>query len=141
MFCIKCHAQTLTSNSRPHKKTPQVWRRRTCKSCGYTFTTYERISLPDELIVKGSKEDRAYNPAQLLQSIVECFAHTADATQHAYWLLRTIEDSLAANHTPAIQVGHLKQMVYTTLSGFDDLAGVQYAARHNLKEILRKQQR
>lgn len=136
MFCIKCHSQTHTTNSRPHKKTPQVWRRRTCKGCGYTFTTYERVSLPDELIITGDK-DSPYNPARLLQSIVECFGHTTDATQHAYWLMRTIEDNLTAHDTPSISPSDLKHRVYTTLASFDELAGVQYAARHNLKKMLR----
>ena len=137
MFCFRCQGATQVSNSRPHKKTPQVWRRRNCTECGSTFTTYERINLIDELQIQTVNGSIKYNPGELLQSLIECFAHKSVVSSDAYWLMRSIEDGLAAHDLPVISEAAYQKRIYTTLHNFDELAGIQYAARHGLRTLLR----
>ena len=55
MECPFCnHAHTGVSDSRPTEKGQAVRRRRKCKACKKTFTTYERVQLR---VLKVSKRD------------------------------------------------------------------------------------
>lgn len=58
-------------NSRPTVNGSQIWRRRFCRRCGKTFTTYERI-LPNFLIVvkQGGHKER-YHRSKLYVGIYQ----------------------------------------------------------------------
>ena len=133
MFCIKCqHKQTTVINSRPSKKSAQIWRRRSCKSCGFTFTTYEGIAF-DQLSIQKRNSTEPCNETVLLLDIAICFEHTPrDRAKHAKWLVNTILQRLlkAADINGTIQLDEVTRTTYDVLSRFDRIASVQYAARH-----------
>ena len=66
--CEKCGSdRTEQSDTRQRPNTLYVWRRRTCKSCGYKFTTREhrvsdltKLNMIEEKIKKG-EHDSKYN--------------------------------------------------------------------------------
>jgi len=134
MFCINCfHTNTSTTNSRPHKKQPQVWRRRTCKSCHVTFTTYERPSLADNnpIMLPSGKTD-TFNIGKLIISISKAFSHAPrEAEYDALWLAQTVEDTLSTERQ-VITPEDIEATTHAVLRRFDELAAVQYAARHQL---------
>jgi transcriptional repressor NrdR len=143
MFCINCfHKNTAVSNSRPHKKQPQVWRRRTCKKCGTIFTTYERPSLADNkpVYISPGKTD-AFNLGKLIISISKAFTHTPkEAEYNALWLAQTIEDTLSTQRE-IITPEDIAAITHGVLKRFDELAAVQYAARHRLISSTRRRGR
>lgn len=132
MFCIKCfHDTTRVTNSRPHKKQPSVWRRRTCPHCNATFTTLEQPSL-DGTPVHNNNHAASFNIGILTISIAASFQHdVARGQEHAYWLARTVERWLATEHTH-ITTHDIEAVTHQTLERFDHLAATQYAARHQL---------
>ena len=134
MFCINCfHKNTSVSNSRPNKKQPQIWRRRTCVNCGTTFTTYERPSLADNkpIYLPNGKTD-TFNLGKLILSIAKAFTHApAEAEYNALWLAQTIEDTLSSQQT-TITPEDIEATAHTVLKRFDELAAVQYAAQHKM---------
>lgn len=134
MFCINCfHSSTRVSNSRPHKKSPSVWRRRSCERCGTTFTTLERPSLGDTKKIElpgGSSE--TFNLGKLLMSIAGSFTHAPEkAAYDSIWLAQTVEDTIIAEYT-VITPDDIAAVTHQTLKNFDELAAVQYAAKHRL---------
>jgi transcriptional repressor NrdR len=143
MFCVNCfHKSTAVVNSRPHKKQPTVWRRRTCPNCGYTFTTYERPSLADNKPVhlpSGKTDD--FNLGKLVISISKAFTHSPkDAQYNALWLAQTVEDTLSTEHK-VITPEDIEAVTHQTLKRFDELAAVQYAAQHQLISSTRRRGR
>ena len=143
MFCINCfHKNTAVANSRPNKKQPQVWRRRTCSNCQMTFTTYERPSLADNKPVTlpdGSTD--TFNLGKLILSIAKSFTHSSnDAEYSTLWLAQTVEDTLSTERQ-TITTDDIAATTHQTLKKFDELAAIQYAAQHQLISSTRKRGR
>jgi transcriptional repressor NrdR len=140
MICNNClHTKTQVTNSRTHKKTPQVWRRRHCNNCNHSFTTYERVAIFDEILVrKDDSEPTPFNPGILLLDLSESLAHSSPQAAHnAYWLTRSIEDDIIIVGGE-ITTKILKAKSHAALSRFDTLAGMQYALKHQLFDKIKR---
>lgn len=143
MFCINCfHPKTSVTNSRPHKKQPSVWRRRACEKCGTMITTIERPSLADSTPVQlASGSADSFNLGILLISISEAFSHAPRAgKQHALWLAQTVESTLATQ-VRSITPEDIEAVTHQVLKQFDELAAMQYAAKHQLIVSVRRRGR
>lgn len=135
MQCIVCGADTRVSNSRPHKTTPSVWRRRNCKSCGTAFTTWETVHDNDyTFIVRAGTHKSSFSLPRLLISIHASLAHRADSAvaDDAYWLATTVAQQLKLTATNSVTVEALTHTTYETLLRFDRLAGMTYGTRHKV---------
>jgi transcriptional regulator NrdR family protein len=143
MICINCfNPATRVINSRPHKKQPSVWRRRYCPECHQAFTTYERPSLAEnkKLTLPSGTTD-TFNLGKLVISIAGAFTHRPEeAKYHSLWLAQTIEDVLSMEY-PVITPDDIAAVTHQTLKQFDELAAVQYAARHGLIASTRRRGR
>ena len=143
MFCINCfYKKTNVTNSRPHKKSPSVWRRRRCSECGAIFTTTERPSLADNTSVSlpdGSSD--TFSLSRLTISIAASFTHSPEKAKYdSLWLAQTAEDILSTEHT-IITPDEITATVHQVLKRFDELAAIQYAARHKLLTATRRRGR
>lgn len=143
MFCINCsHPTTRVSNSRPAKKSPSVWRRRVCPQCSVSFTTYEKPALAENTsVVRPDGHREAFNLGRLIQSIAAAFTHdTHKARYDSLALAETVADKLSMTSdklTPEL----IASTTYGTLKRFDELAAMQYAARHHLITTIRRRGR
>jgi len=143
MICINSlHESTKVINSRANKKAPIVWRRRQGIQSGITFTTYERPSLADNkpiLLPSGATD--TFNLGKLLLSIAAAFTHNQKSAEYdSLWLAQTVEDNLSTQ-AEDITPERITQTTYDVLKRFDELAAVQYAARHHLISNVRKRGR
>lgn len=143
MFCINCfHKQTSVINSRPHKKEPSVWRRRKCAACKTLFTTIERPSLRDNrsIYLPDGATDH-FNLGKLILSIASAFTHDPKkASYDALWLAQSVEDTLSTEYA-IITRDDIAAVTHQTLKRFDELAAVQYAAKHRLIASARRRGR
>lgn len=134
MFCINCfHTNTSVANSRPHKKQPSVWRRRKCSNCGAIFTTIERPSLADTMLIRSSSgNSSAFNLGKLIISIANAFSHApTEGKLHALWLAQTVESTLTTQ-VQSLTPEDIEAVTHQVLKQFDEVAAVQYAAKHQL---------
>ncbi|MFZ1360932.1 MAG: hypothetical protein WAS27_02835 [Candidatus Saccharimonadales bacterium] len=133
---------TKVINSRTSKKRPLVWRRRQGVTSGTIFTTYERPSLADNrpVLLPGGAED-TFNLGRLILSIAAAFSHNPRAARYdSLWLAQTVEEQLfidSVDLTPPT----IAQATYTVLRRFDELAAIQYAAKHHLITSVRRRGR
>ncbi len=136
MFCINCfNPNTSVTNSRPHKKTPSIWRRRHCKACGHTFTTDERPRLSHTQAVWDPKHDKTmvYNPGKLVISIALAFGHNVAKGKESAWdLMETITAILATQFQGSLSTDDITAVTHQTLKNFDEAAALQYAMQHQL---------
>ena len=140
MFCINCsHPDTTVINSRPHKKTALVWRRRRCTKCHETFTTYERPSLADtQLVIRSDGKKDTFNLGRLIQSIAVAFPHKPHSAKYdSMALAETIESILLITRSQPLTPASIAETTYQTLQRFDQLAAMQYGARHQLVTSIR----
>lgn len=144
MFCINClNQETIVSNSRPSKKTPQVWRRRTCPTCGYRFTTDEMPRLTDWPVASRSATSTTpFNPGKLLLSIANAFAHDHTKGADAAWALtHTVVAQLALGAQTPLTAEHIRATTREVLDRFDQTAAAQYALSHHMITSLRRRGR
>lgn len=143
MICVYClNPKTKTPNSRPHKKQAQVWRRRTCESCGHTFTTYERPSL-EETVIISDESKRAFSIGTLSVSIYKSLAQQLADGNTSYELARTVEQKLIQRYDirTAITPSAIAQETYKTLKNFDEISALQYGAAHGIVTSIRRRGR
>lgn len=134
MFCINCfQPSTNVSNSRPNKKQPLVWRRRSCPQCGAVFTTTERPSLAHtQKVHSPSGETRAFNLGKLIISLSRAFQHNPqDAELATLELAQTIE-TILTTEVQTITPEDIEVIAHQVLRRYDELAAMQYAAQHQL---------
>ena len=134
MFCINCfHTNTSVTNSRPHKKQPSVWRRRKCANCNAVFTTIERPSLTDTVQVRSlAGASIPFNLGRLVVSIANAFSHNpSEGKMQALWLAQTVESTLATQ-VQLLTPEDIEAVTHQVLKQFDEVAAVQYAAKHQL---------
>lgn len=143
MICINSlNEPTKVTNSRASRKMPVVWRRRQGLASGITFTTYERPALAENkaLILKDGSKGR-FNLGKLLLSIAAAFSHDKHKAEYdSLSIAQTIEDKLSminGDITPEL----IAHTTYETLKNFDEIAAIQYGARHQLVTSLRKRGR
>lgn len=142
MICINCfHAKTYVTNSRPHKKSSGVWRRRQCQLCGVPFTTYEKPALDDSVTVHYGKANgdvkASFSLSKLTLSIAASFSHDQTTRElHSLPLAETVEQLLISQvkHPSADDIAATTHQV---LRRFDEIAALQYAATHGLVSATR----
>jgi transcriptional repressor NrdR len=136
MICPHCfHSSTDVRNSRPHKKTPHVWRRRRCPQCGYDFTTDETPRYNDFLkVIHASTPTQAYNHGKLIISIAEAFTHDKTrGTDSAGALADTVLQELLKLHQSDLRAKEIATRTHEILARFDRIAGIQYAINHGIQ--------
>ena len=136
MICIKCSSDTKVTNSRPHKKTPSVWRRRECKACGTVFTTSETVAdTTYQFTIKSPDDSKTdFSLPRLMLSIAPTLSHrqSAAVADESYWLAQTVAQAIQVTATDTVAARALAEETYNTLSFFDATAALQYGARHGL---------
>jgi transcriptional regulator NrdR family protein len=142
MLCINCFSNTSVTNSRPHKNRPHIWRRRFCRNCETTFTTYERPALGENKLIKSSSgKSIPFNLGRLIISISKSFTHSPkDAAYNSLWLAQTVEDMLSAQ-TEDITTYDIEATTHQALKRFDEMAAMQYAIAHQLIASTRRRGR
>lgn len=143
MICLYSPTeQTKVINSRASKKSPVVWRRRQGLTSGIIFTTYERPSLAENKPINLSDGNTdTFNLGRLVLSIAAAFSHDRHAAQYdSFWLAQTVEDKLSM-HTEELTPHIISQVTHEALKKFDELAAVQYAAKHHLITSLKRRGR
>jgi transcriptional regulator NrdR family protein len=136
------HEPTRVLNSRSSKKKPIVWRRRQGSRSGITFTTYERPSLGEnKQILLGNGETDVFNLGRLILSVADAFRHDSHAAKYSsLWLAQSIEDTLSLDSAP-LTPRSIAAATHSTLKRFDELAAMQYAAKHHLIATVRRRGR
>lgn len=134
MICIYCqHPATDVKNSRPHKKTAHVWRRRHCPECLQSFTTDERPRFEAILRVRHDTVIQPFNRGILITSIADAFRHDADKGRSITWdLSETVVNHLMKGGLKEIDNTTLRIVCHGVIQRYDRAAGTQYAIAHQL---------
>jgi transcriptional regulator NrdR family protein len=143
MFCVNCFApHTNVVNSRPHKRTPAVWRRRKCPQCQHIFSTAEMPEPTANLQIHNAATGSlaAFNPGKLTISIANAFQHNeAKGKQEAWELMRTVTGILVTDYRHETTVQDITTVTHQVLQRYDGAAAMSYALQHGLlKEVRRR---
>jgi transcriptional repressor NrdR len=129
MKCGQCGVDdTKVIESRDVDAGQSVRRRRACTTCGYRFTTYERVERPQLVVVKNDGMRELFNRQKLLAGLYRACEKTSVTSMQLEDLVASVEQQLytcADNEVPSGKIGEL---VMDRMVRLDEVAYVRFAS-------------
>jgi transcriptional regulator NrdR family protein len=135
MVCIHCGADTQVINSRPQKRSNQVWRRRQCTVCQAIFSTREVAQYDAAWLVRSPAGGLVpFSRDKLFLSLYRSCQHRLTALADAAALTETVTVKVLNQIVGGVLDSRtLLQIIQVSLNRFDRAASVHYAAFHKEK--------
>jgi transcriptional repressor NrdR len=133
MVCIHCGSATQVINSRPQRRSNQVWRRRQCIKCRAVFTTTETTQYDAAWVVRGKAGTllQPFSRDKLFLSLYESCRHRQTAEGDASALTETVMKKLSAQVVDGvIDSRTVARIAQVALNRFDKAASVHYQVFH-----------
>jgi transcriptional regulator NrdR family protein len=132
MKCPICGSKDMrTANTRSTKMGTQTWRRKECKSCHSSITTYEKPDL-SWVNIKSPAQNKAneYNRGLLTKSILLVFDEDELTSINIENVLDTIEQKIVSTRKTMLPKNELIKIVLNTLQPISANATIKYLANH-----------
>ena len=151
MRCPSCQFNgTRVIDSRPVDDNKEIRRRRECESCGFRFTTFERIEETPLIVVKkdGSREE--FSREKVLRGLIRACEKRPVSLENLEQIVYAIENELRRMGVGEIRSEEVGEMVMDHLAKVDEVAYVRFASVYRqfkdiyvfmseLKELLNRQ--
>lgn len=151
MRCPSCQYNgTRVVDSRPVDDYREIRRRRECESCGFRFTTFEKIEETPLIVVKkdGSREE--FSREKVLRGLIRACEKRPVALEVLEDIVLSIEKDLRRIGNPEVRSEDVGEMVMDRLAEVDEVAYVRFASVYRqfkdinvfideLKEIIHRQ--
>ncbi len=129
MRCPKCDfAESKVVDSRPSEDGYTIRRRRECLSCGYRFTTYERLGESALIVIKSDGSSEAFDRDKLLRGLLIACAKRPIQPSQVEDVINDIEKELHSSQRNQVRSKELGEMVLKRLVDLDDVAYVRFAS-------------
>ena len=125
MKCPACqHNGTRVVDSRPIDEMKSIRRRRECESCGYRFTTFEKVEEMPLIVVKkdGSREE--FSREKVLRGLIRACEKRPVLEEVVF----TIEKDLRRAGNPEVKSEEVGELVMNRLATIDEVAYVRFAS-------------
>ena len=129
MRCPSCQYNgTRVVDTRPIDDNKEIRRRRECESCGFRFTTFERIEERPLIVVKkdGSREE--FSREKLLRGMIRACEKRPVAVKVLDELAINIEKRLRQIGNAEVQSYDIGEMVMDELVTIDEVSYVRFAS-------------
>ena len=151
MRCPACQYNgTRVIDSRPVDDNKEIRRRRECESCGFRFTTFEKIEETPLIVVKkdGSREE--FSREKVLRGLIRACEKRPVPLETLNEMVMAIENSLRRLGNAEVSSVEVGEMVMDRLARVDEVAYVRFASVYRqfkdinvfmseLKELLQRQ--
>lgn len=128
MLCPVCDASdTRVIDSRPVEAGRAIRRRRECESCGYRFTSYERLE-PRIMVVKRSGQIEAFSTAKLASGISAAFADRTVSGSDVEAVVAEVEEAVADLGAQQVTSEQIGRLVLERLKVLDEVAYLRFAS-------------
>lgn len=129
MKCGQCGGDdTKVIESRDVDAGQAVRRRRACTSCGYRFTTYERLERPQLIVVKKDGTRQLFNRQKLLAGLYRACEKTPVTTMQLEHLVNSVEQQLYSCPDQEIPSDKIGELVMERLPAISEVAYVRFAS-------------
>jgi len=129
MRCPSCQFNgTRVVDSRPVDDNKEIRRRRECESCGFRFTTFEKIEETPLVVVKkeGSREE--ISREKVLRGLIRACEKRPVALDVLEGLVLSIEKDLRRIGNSEVRSEDVGEMVMDRLAKIDEVAYVRFAS-------------
>lgn len=129
MKCPACQYNgSKVVDSRPADTNRSIRRRRECESCGFRFTTFEKIEDTPLMVVKkdGSRDEFAGD--KILRGLIRACEKRPVELEELKQVVYQIEKELRSSGIIEIQSDAVGEMVLSKLADIDEVAYVRFAS-------------
>lgn len=151
MRCPSCQYNgTRVVDSRPVDDNKEIRRRRECESCGFRFTTFEKIEETPLIVVKKEGAREEFSREKVLRGLIRACEKRPVALEALEEVVFSIENDLRRLGNAEVKSEDVGEMVMDRLAKIDEVAYVRFASVyrqfkdinvfiHELKDLLDKQ--
>ncbi|MBB5148277.1 MULTISPECIES: transcriptional regulator NrdR [Ureibacillus] len=129
MRCPSCYYNgTRVIDSRPVDDNKEIRRRRECESCGFRFTTFEKIEETPLIVVKkdGSREE--FSREKVLRGLIRACEKRPVSLEQLEQIVFSIEKELRRLGNSEVSSVDVGEMVMDELAKVDEVAYVRFAS-------------
>ena len=129
MKCPVCSQQnSRVLESREVEEGGSMRRRRECSGCKHRFTTYERLEVPNLMVIKKNGDRELFDREKLSRGIYRAFEKRPVPADEIENVISDIERSARGLDLTEIPSRKLGQLVMEGLIATDDVAYVRFAS-------------
>ena len=129
MRCPSCSSlDTQVKDSRPSADSSAIRRRRVCMSCGFRFTTFERVQLRELTVIKRNGRRVPFARAKLVRSVQIALRKRPVDQEGIEKLASSIVRELESIGEAEVASETIGEMVMEQLRKVDDVAYVRFAS-------------
>ena len=129
MRCPTCNSlDTQVKDSRPTEDSAAIRRRRICLSCGFRFTTFERVQLRELVVIKRNARRVPFDRDKLQRSLQIALRKRPVEPERIEALVSKITRDLEGQGETEISTEVIGETVMENLRGLDDVAYVRFAS-------------
>ena len=129
MRCPSCQYNgTRVVDSRPADDNKEIRRRRECESCGFRFTTFEKVEATPLIVVKkdGSREE--FSREKILRGLIRACEKRPVSVETLEETVMLIEKDLRRLGNAEVRSEDVGEMVMNHLAKIDEVAYVRFAS-------------
>ena len=129
MRCPSCQYNgTRVVDSRPADDNKEIRRRRECESCGFRFTTFEKVEATPLIVVKkdGSREE--FSREKILRGLIRACEKRPVSIETLEETVMLIEKDLRRLGNAEVRSEEVGEMVMNHLAKIDEVAYVRFAS-------------
>lgn len=127
MRCLQCSSdRSSVVDSRGDGDA--IRRRRECQSCGFRFTTYERIELPLPMVVKKDGRRESFDRLKLRAGILKACEKRPVSIEHVDAMVEVVERKLHALFVKEVPSRQIGDYLMEELRKVDTIAYVRFAS-------------
>jgi len=129
MRCPKCGCvDDKVIDSRASREGTTIRRRRQCVSCGYRFTTYEKIERAELMVVKRDGRREEFSREKLVGGIKKACQKRPISPQTIEALVDKVIEQLANKYDSEVPAEEIGKLVMEQLEQLDEVAYVRFAS-------------
>jgi transcriptional repressor NrdR len=129
MKCSQCKAvDTKVIESRDASDGETIRRRRACLQCKHRFTTYERVELPQVVVIKNSGTRELFNRDKILAGLYRACEKTPVTAMQLERLVSDIEQYLATSGEQEVASAKIGDLIMERLAELNEVAYVRFAS-------------
>jgi len=129
MRCPSCGSlDTQVKDSRPTEDSSAIRRRRVCLSCGFRFTTFERVQLRELMVIKRNGRRAPFDRDKLMRSLQIALRKRPVDPDRVERMVTKIERELENQGEAEVSTETIGEAVMAQLRELDDVAYVRFAS-------------
>lgn len=139
MKCPQCgQPNSRVIDSRPSDEGTTLRRRRSCDTCGYRFTTHERVQQSPLMVVKKDGRREEFSPDKLRSGVAKACDKRSVSTDEVNLLVQTLEAELRLENNSEIAAERVGELVMERLYHLDQVAYVRFASVYQRFDDVRR---